>query len=653
MNRRDRELAEHHPWLRRLARRFTGSSARADDLVQDTCLTALRNAPADAQMRPWLRAVMRKLAWGQRRSERRRAQREQGFSLIAALLRGSDAHDLAVDRERLTAALASLPEPFHSTIVRRFFEGRSCADIARSDRVPAGTVRWRQARGLEMLRDELGVRPRHRMIWVLPFVGASGQLLVRAWQSLPGRRTGQLLWLWLACAVILSAIRGPDPADRRPDREDVARPRDGDLDISAGRPGSHIASPAATERTALAAASAQPSDGAAALLAAATPGGARGPRDALPRRDDVRESRDDDCHWDPATGWRCAEPPPSSTPPSDALCALVAQPMLTGDAIALASPAARGFLTAAMLANRALARQLGCSPAPPGRIADPGRRGGGNACRTRTHPDGITCTSCPGAPAVCAPAECHSRARPDGVVCTTCIDARGEARTDCPDDPPAACHSALAESGLLCTSCDGAAPECLPAECAVIDRCLRCVDPRGHIGIDCSADYEVVRSGSYTTAAENVYFSSCRFNWGIAPVSGTTCHYPGPQSCTVSRPGSVHCLACQFPDGAGMQLCRDTSEPLPDPLVDRPLDLPAPGTCTTELTDDGTVACATCTRDDLTATISCRYAGIESCDMSPTDIDPECVGQCRHVDGSRIRLCNSARGPRPDVRATP
>jgi Sigma-70 region 2 len=79
MNQHRHELASHHAWLRRLARRLARSPSRAEDLVQETCVTALRNAPPDVQLRPWLRSVMRKLAWGEVRSERRRAEREQAF----------------------------------------------------------------------------------------------------------------------------------------------------------------------------------------------------------------------------------------------------------------------------------------------------------------------------------------------------------------------------------------------------------------------------------------------------------------------------------------------------------------------------------------------------------------------------------------------
>jgi RNA polymerase sigma factor (sigma-70 family) len=207
------ELAEHHPWLRRLARRFARSRARADDLVQDTCLTALHNAPPDAQLRPWLRATMRKVAWGQVRSERRRAQREEGFSLIAPAVTVPEALlDYRFERERLAEALALLPEPFRSTIAQRFLHGRSCAEIARSENIPAGTVRWRQARWLELLRTGMTPPRRKRAIWALPLLGV-GKLAEHMWRAISVRGgSGKALWLWLAFAAVIYAIHGGDGA---------------------------------------------------------------------------------------------------------------------------------------------------------------------------------------------------------------------------------------------------------------------------------------------------------------------------------------------------------------------------------------------------------------------------------------------------------
>lgn len=59
---RPEELLEHAAWIRRLARRLVQGEARADDLVQETWLAALRAAPRGGPLRPWLARVARNFA---------------------------------------------------------------------------------------------------------------------------------------------------------------------------------------------------------------------------------------------------------------------------------------------------------------------------------------------------------------------------------------------------------------------------------------------------------------------------------------------------------------------------------------------------------------------------------------------------------------
>jgi hypothetical protein len=204
-------------------------------------------------------------------------------------------------------------------------------------------------------------------------------------------------------------------------------------------------------------------------------------------------------------------------------------------------------------------------------------------------------------------------------VCTVCVDAHGETSTKCLDGPPASCQSTVDDAGLVCSTCEGQAgpPECLPAECSMINDCLRCVDPKGRVGVDCSVDYSTVFAASEGSIASGVFISSCTSTRGVPKMQGTTCHYPGPETCVVSEYGPSHCLSCLFPDGSGQLVCGDASEPLPDPLDGRPPGLPAPGSCTLQLGTDGAIACATCTRDDLSATTSCRDRAVDRCNGPP------------------------------------
>jgi len=144
--------------LRGLARALVRGDADADDLLQDAAIDAIEHPPAgDRPVRPWLAAVLRNRWRMDRRGRARRRVRED-----AAVAGDDDAAPAADDLlerarllERLAQALVALEEPFRSTVMRRYLDGDSAADIARACGVPAGTVRWRLKAGLERLRAAL------------------------------------------------------------------------------------------------------------------------------------------------------------------------------------------------------------------------------------------------------------------------------------------------------------------------------------------------------------------------------------------------------------------------------------------------------------------------------------------------------------------
>lgn len=163
-------LLDHTEWLRGLARRLVHDTAVADDLVQETWLAALRSPPdADLPVRPWLAGVVRKLALMHRRGEGRRVAREGRVARDEALP-STDALVAEVDLERsLKDLVLRLDEPVRTTVLLRYHEGLSSAEIARRQRVPAGTVRWRLKRGLDLLRVELDERYGGRGSWLGAF----------------------------------------------------------------------------------------------------------------------------------------------------------------------------------------------------------------------------------------------------------------------------------------------------------------------------------------------------------------------------------------------------------------------------------------------------------------------------------------------------
>jgi RNA polymerase sigma factor (sigma-70 family) len=164
--------------LRALARSLVHGDADADDLIQDAAVATIEHPPQldDRPVRPWLAVVLRNRRRMDRRAEARRRAREEA---LAPALETDDREspDAALDRarvlERLAAALVALEEPYRSTIVKRYLDGQSAAQIARAQGVPAGTVRWRLSTGLERLRAALAAEPRWKaMLAPLALPGA-------------------------------------------------------------------------------------------------------------------------------------------------------------------------------------------------------------------------------------------------------------------------------------------------------------------------------------------------------------------------------------------------------------------------------------------------------------------------------------------------
>lgn len=160
-----KQLLADAAWLRRLASSLAGD-ADADDVVQESWIAAWRKQPGDDRpLGPWLARVARDLAAMRRRSERRRIAREAAIEDD----RQSPTPDAMLEQVRLHRLLADLvlglAEPYRSTIVARFFEDKSSAEIARQLNIPDATVRARLREGLVRLRAGLDKETGGRKAW--------------------------------------------------------------------------------------------------------------------------------------------------------------------------------------------------------------------------------------------------------------------------------------------------------------------------------------------------------------------------------------------------------------------------------------------------------------------------------------------------------
>jgi RNA polymerase sigma-70 factor (ECF subfamily) len=167
----ERLTMPHLTDVARFARSLTRDPVRADDLVQETYLQALRGwhtFHAGADPRRWLFAICHNAFLRTVRTEARYVDAPDDDAEIESLATAT-AHWQAqknglaerVDRMDLGAAidhaLGTLPEHFRTVITLVDVEGLSYEESAMVLGVPIGTVRSRLFRGRRLLQDQLFV----------------------------------------------------------------------------------------------------------------------------------------------------------------------------------------------------------------------------------------------------------------------------------------------------------------------------------------------------------------------------------------------------------------------------------------------------------------------------------------------------------------
>lgn len=149
-------MQQHARPLRRLAFELVRDATTADDAVQETWLQVLRHPPRRAaEIRGWLKTVLRHVVFRGQRGERRRERLEHE---VAREPIGGDpaVHVARVElAARLLVAVRTLPEPYASTVWQRFFEDLPPSKMAALAGVPVATVKSRLQRGLQQLRERL------------------------------------------------------------------------------------------------------------------------------------------------------------------------------------------------------------------------------------------------------------------------------------------------------------------------------------------------------------------------------------------------------------------------------------------------------------------------------------------------------------------
>ncbi|OZB81892.1 MAG: RNA polymerase subunit sigma, partial [Microbacterium sp. 14-71-5] len=145
--------------IRRYVVHLTGSSASADDVVQETLLRAWRTPRILEQevtsTRAWMFTVARHLVIDEARSARRR--HEHPVAEVPERVTG-DVTDRLFDAILIEDALADLSPEHRAVIVAGYYGGRSVDEIATELGIPGGTVKSRMHYGLRALRLALQER---------------------------------------------------------------------------------------------------------------------------------------------------------------------------------------------------------------------------------------------------------------------------------------------------------------------------------------------------------------------------------------------------------------------------------------------------------------------------------------------------------------
>ena len=141
----------------RLAFRFTGNDADAQDVLQETFTYLYRKFPGfrlSASMTTFLFPVVRNLSLAARRKRRRFESDEDA----AAELSGFQPLAADVARADLAAAMAALSPAHREAVLLRFVDDLTIEEISAATAVPAGTVKSRLHHALAALRQDPCVR---------------------------------------------------------------------------------------------------------------------------------------------------------------------------------------------------------------------------------------------------------------------------------------------------------------------------------------------------------------------------------------------------------------------------------------------------------------------------------------------------------------
>jgi RNA polymerase sigma-70 factor, ECF subfamily len=159
------DLSEYLDGLYSYAMVLSRNRTDAEDLVQETCLRALRameRLRPDSNIKSWLFTILRNIWLNQVRQIRTAPEAvdidtsESGANVAVDTAKDPyAAYASAVEREQVRHAIEQLPLEFREVILLREYEELSYEEMAALLECPVGTIMSRLARARRKLRDLL------------------------------------------------------------------------------------------------------------------------------------------------------------------------------------------------------------------------------------------------------------------------------------------------------------------------------------------------------------------------------------------------------------------------------------------------------------------------------------------------------------------
>jgi RNA polymerase sigma-70 factor (ECF subfamily) len=145
------------PGLRRYAGTLLRDRQEVDDLVHDCLVRALDRLHTrrnDAEMRPWLFAIMHNLYVSQIRRKRSRGETEPLHDVAESSLGVRPRQEDHIQTREVMAVVNRLPEDLRSVLLLVTIEDLTYAEVARVLDIPIGTVMSRLSRARERVRRD-------------------------------------------------------------------------------------------------------------------------------------------------------------------------------------------------------------------------------------------------------------------------------------------------------------------------------------------------------------------------------------------------------------------------------------------------------------------------------------------------------------------